>query len=238
MKADLHIHTNFSYDAVSSPKEVVDSALKKGIQCICITDHGQVKGAVAAMKYAFDKDILVVPGIEILSLSGDVLGINVKKIIPNGLSLEETVLRIEKQGGLAVVPHPFAWPAIAGFWGDYKKMASSGITGVEACNASVIFPFSNNKALAFSKESNLSFTAGSDAHRADFIGRGYIETSNLISSEKNLLEKILERKAEIKGSRLSLKELMANTSKANLSKVARYYLVKFFKRDPAKPNFS
>jgi len=31
MKIDLHIHTNFSWDGFSSPKEVVDLAIQKGI---------------------------------------------------------------------------------------------------------------------------------------------------------------------------------------------------------------
>ena len=74
MKIDLHIHTKFSWDGFSSPREVVDAAIQKGIDCICITDHNEIKGAIEAMKYGFDKNILVLPGIEILSLDGDILG--------------------------------------------------------------------------------------------------------------------------------------------------------------------
>ena len=59
MKIDLHIHTKFSWDGFSTPKEVVDAAVEKGIDCICIADHNQIDGASQAMKYAFDKNILV-----------------------------------------------------------------------------------------------------------------------------------------------------------------------------------
>ena len=66
---------------------MVKTAIEKKIDCICVTDHGEIRGAIKAMKLAYDKNILVIPGIEILSASGDILGINVRKKIPNGLSL-------------------------------------------------------------------------------------------------------------------------------------------------------
>lgn len=228
MKADLHIHTKFSYDALSSPKEVVDSAIEKGIDCICITDHGQVQGAIEALKYGFDKNILVIPGIEILSRSGDVLGINVKEIVPNGLSLDRTVEEIKRQGGIAVIPHPFGWPSITSFWGNKNKICASAVSAIETFNASMIFSFSNRRAQNFSQKNNLSFTAGSDSHRADFVGRGYLEIPKF-SSEKDLMEKIISKEGKIGGSPLGFKELLANGLKADLNSIFRYYLAKIIR---------
>ena len=37
--ADMHIHSNNSHDAVSSLSEICDSAIKKGIKVLAITDH-------------------------------------------------------------------------------------------------------------------------------------------------------------------------------------------------------
>lgn len=210
MKADLHIHTNFSFDGQSSPKEVVYWAINNGIDCICITDHGEIQGAVEVMKESFDKNLLVIPGIEIFSRAGDVLGINVKKIIPNNLSLEQTVEEVHKQGGLAIIPHPFGWPGVAGFWGRKSKMREYPINGIEIFNASVIFNFSNRRAFDFSFNNNLSYTAGSDAHLAEFVGRGYLEISDPILSEKDIIEAILMKKGRIKGQPLSFVELLKN----------------------------
>jgi hypothetical protein len=75
----------------------------------------------------------------------------------------------------------------------------------------------------------LSFTAGSDAHLADFVGRGYIEIQDKVFSEKDVIEKIIAKQVEAKGTPLTIKELLRNSSKANLNNVARYYLVKIMR---------
>ncbi len=42
MKADFHMHTNFSSDATSTPEEMIEGAIQKGLKTICITDHQDV----------------------------------------------------------------------------------------------------------------------------------------------------------------------------------------------------
>lgn len=39
MKADFHMHTNFSIDAETTPEEMVKGAIALGLKTICITDH-------------------------------------------------------------------------------------------------------------------------------------------------------------------------------------------------------
>lgn len=39
MRADFHMHTEFSTDAHCSPEEMVLGAIKKGLTTVCITDH-------------------------------------------------------------------------------------------------------------------------------------------------------------------------------------------------------
>ena len=222
MRADLHIHTNFSYDGLSSPKEMVRAAIEKNINCICIADHGEIKGAIEAMKFGFDKNILVIPGIEVLTNSGDILGINVRKIIPSGLSVKQTIKEIRRQGGIAIIPHPFDWPMM-GFWGGEKKLCRVDADAIEVFNASVVFNFANKKALNFCQKNNLCFTAGSDAHRAEFVGRGYIEIPKNVLSEKDILMEIKNKRVEIKGTHLNLWEVLKNSSKSNVKNMISYY---------------
>lgn len=61
---DLHTHTTCS-DGSKTPKELIDYALTKGLGIIAITDHDTISGLDEAINYAADKDIEVVPGIEL-----------------------------------------------------------------------------------------------------------------------------------------------------------------------------
>lgn len=63
-KADLHTHTNFS-DGVFSPEKIVDMALKRGLSILSITDHDTFSGCKIAIDYSSDKDITVIPGVEL-----------------------------------------------------------------------------------------------------------------------------------------------------------------------------
>ena len=223
MKADLHIHTTFS-DGVSSPQEIVKAAIKKDIKCICITDHGEVEGAIRAMKFAFDKDILVIPGIEVTTTSGHILGINVKRAIPDGLSAKQTINQIRKQGGLAVIAHPFDWP-IEDFLGGEEIIRAISPDGIEVFNAAVLVKSSNKKAFDFASRNNFCFTAGSDAHRADFIGRGYLEISDKVQSAEDLLREIRDKRVKPGGTPLSFWEIlkMLGNNSVSFKKAVNYY---------------
>ena len=60
---DLHAHTTFS-DGEYTPEELIDIAIKNNITALAITDHDTVDGVKSALKYAENKNILIVPGIE------------------------------------------------------------------------------------------------------------------------------------------------------------------------------
>lgn len=55
MKADYHVHTNFSYDSDSAPEEMIQAAIQKGIQTICITDHHDLDYMEPGWEVDFEK---------------------------------------------------------------------------------------------------------------------------------------------------------------------------------------
>lgn len=223
MKIDFHIHTHFSYDGMSSPEEVVDLAIEKGLDAICITDHDEIKGTLKALEYASGKNILVMPGIEISTKYGDVLGINIRELIPGNLSFTETIKEIRKQGGLASIPHPFCWP-VGEFLGTEKDLLMAD--AIEVFNAH-IFNFSNKKALNFSQKHGLAFTAGSDAHKAAFVGRGYLEIPKENLSAKEILEEVKKKSGAAAGSALNILENVKNGKKTEfLPYLKNYYRLK------------
>ena len=63
-KIDLQCHTHFS-DGELSPREVVDLAIKRGISALAITDHDTIDGIEHAAICSENKNMELVPGIEI-----------------------------------------------------------------------------------------------------------------------------------------------------------------------------
>jgi predicted metal-dependent phosphoesterase TrpH len=214
MKCDFHVHTCYSYDSTSLPKEVVETALKKGIDCLAITDHEEVKGAEEVMEYAFGKSVLIIAGIEVKSRKGDILGLNVEEVIPAGLSVRETIKRIKEQGGMAIIAHPFSF--LYSFKGNLEDFRND-IDGIEAFNAA-IFTSENKKALEFAKKNNLAFTAGSDAHSPDDVGNAYLEIPGDSLSVEQVLRAVRDKKGKICGREMSLFEKITDHAKRGLSK--------------------
>jgi predicted metal-dependent phosphoesterase TrpH len=173
IKCDLHIHSKYSFDALAKPKDIADIAIKRGIQCAAIADHGNIRGALEAQKYVQEKNlpILIIISEEVKTKSGDILAYNVKESIPEHLPVGETIKLIHQQGGLAVIAHPFgSW---CGFKDDLKKYIGL-LDGIEVSNASVFW--GNKKAQNFAQEYGLAFTAGSDAHFTNqFIAKAWLE---------------------------------------------------------------
>jgi predicted metal-dependent phosphoesterase TrpH len=102
---DLHVHSSYS-DGAASPEEIIQHAKGMGIGGIAITDHDEVAGALSALKLDLG-DFVIIPGIEVSSLDGHILGLGIKELIPRDLSAEETVDRIHELGGVAIAAHPY-----------------------------------------------------------------------------------------------------------------------------------
>ncbi len=61
---DLHVHSNAS-DGSLTPTQVADEAIRMGIKAIALTDHDTVDGIPEILLYTRDKNLEVVPGIEL-----------------------------------------------------------------------------------------------------------------------------------------------------------------------------
>ncbi len=80
LRADLHIHSFGEeygsydvYDHTMTPEAIVDKAIEKGLKIISITDHNEIQNSRIAINYSKDKDILVIPGIEVSTTQGHLL---------------------------------------------------------------------------------------------------------------------------------------------------------------------
>lgn len=219
MKADLHIHTIFSYDGLPSPEEVVETAILKKIDCIAICDHGEIQGALLAQKFAKEKPILVIPGIEIKSKDGDILGLNIQKKIPDGLSTKETIEEILKQGGMPAIAHPFDYFLPFSQIEKYVSFFKEKKVAIEIFNGSLFFNFSNLEAQNFAKKHNLPFIVGSDAHSLNFIGKAFLEIQKDCNSIEQVLEEIKNKNTKVGFEKISLWSKFGDHLKRNLAKL-------------------
>lgn len=180
--ADLHMHTIYSYDGTATVPDVLRRAHKAGLDVIAITDHDEIAGALEALKLAHLFGVEVIPGIEIDTAEGDLLALFVTEIVPKGLPLVETVLRVRELGGICIAPHPTARGL------GLKSLSVSAITkalrnpqvadtliGIEAYNATAMDKVGIAAARLLTSRLNLASVGNSDAHVLDAIGLGATE---------------------------------------------------------------
>jgi hypothetical protein len=122
---------------------------------------------------------MVIPGIEVSTSRGHILGINTTSPIPRGLSVKETTKRIHEAGGIAIAAHPSA--IFKDGIGLNAEIASSGIDAIEVVNSSA-FPFLLLTRLNRRFAGRLHFpqTAGSDSHLPETIGLAYTLIENIV----------------------------------------------------------
>ena len=181
LKIDLHIHTFYSYDSLIKPKEVVFYAKKRGLNGVAITDHDRVDGALKIIK---ETDFLVIPGIEISSLHGHIIGLNIQEAVPPKLDVDETLDRIHEAGGIAVACHPVIF-----FKESLKEHISPRFDAIEVINSSAFpFNYSVKRSEKLASRLGLPRIAGSDAHYGPEIGCAY----TLVDAESEVDEIIKE----------------------------------------------
>ncbi|HDD72693.1 MAG TPA: PHP domain-containing protein [Candidatus Aenigmarchaeota archaeon] len=181
MRFELHCHTYYSkgkkipWEAMASPEDAFKFAKKRGLSGIAITDHDTVKAWKEARKAARKYGLLFIPGIEITSSDGHILGLGLNEIIPRGLPLEETIDRIHEQGGIAIAAHPFDVK------GEGVGDRLGGFDAVEVFNSMNLDRISNNVAETKAEKLGKPMVAGSDAHTKEMIGTSvnYIDAQNI-----------------------------------------------------------
>ena len=171
IKVEMHCHTYFSPDGFITPETLTEQCSKKRIDCVCITEHNLLRGAV---EFAKQVPVKIVIGEEVATGQGDVIGLFLKEEISPGLGAKKTVEKIKAQGGIVYLPHPFD---------EFRKSAvklkdAEEIKGmldvIEIFNSRTFNHKYNEMALEFSRQNNLIAAVGSDAHHPLEIGRSYM----------------------------------------------------------------
>jgi predicted metal-dependent phosphoesterase TrpH len=160
LKTVIHVHTNYSFDANSSPEGLVTTACRQGVDCLAVTDHNTIEGALAARRVG---GVQVVVGEEISSADGHVIGLFLQERVPRGLSVEETAARIRSQGGVVLAPHPFSRLCSDSLQAETARLLP-WLDAVEICNSQDLIPRDAAKARRFACEHGLPVYVGADTH--------------------------------------------------------------------------
>jgi len=165
---DLHMHTDHSSDCATPVEVLLATARAQGLGAIAVTDHNEISGALEARAKA--EGVKVIVGEEVKTATqGEVIGLFIEESIPRGLSLEDTVAEIKRQGGLVYVPHPFdrlhSVP-------DYEHLLAilDDVDAIEVFNPRVAIGAFNEEAARFAGKYRVVAGAGSDSHVAQGLG--------------------------------------------------------------------
>jgi predicted metal-dependent phosphoesterase TrpH/glycosyltransferase involved in cell wall biosynthesis len=167
---DLHMHTNHSHDCATPVEKLLETARERGLGAIAVTDHNEISGAHAAAKLADDYGVKVIVGEEVKTADqGEVIGLFIDEKIPRGLTLEETIADIRRQGGLVYVPHPFDRMHSVPDYEHLLKVVGD-LDAIEVFNPRVAFSSFNEEAAVFAEKYRIIAGAGSDSHVTQGLG--------------------------------------------------------------------
>jgi predicted metal-dependent phosphoesterase TrpH len=171
---DLHMHTDHSGDCATPVEVLLATAKAQGLGAIAVTDHNEISGALEARAQAQQAGVKVIVGEEVKTAGqGEVIGLFIEEKIPRGLSLEETVAEIKRQGGLVYVPHPFDRMHSVP---DYEHLLKilDDVDAIEVFNPRVAIGAFNDEAERFAAKYRIVAGAGSDSHVAQGLGSARI----------------------------------------------------------------
>ncbi len=167
---DLHMHTDHSSDCATPVEVLLAEASQRGLGAIAVTDHNEISGALEARAKA--AGIQVIVGEEVKTAEqGEVIGLFIEEKIPRGMTLQETIAEIKRQGGLVYVPHPFdRMHAVP----DYEHLLDviDDVDAIEVFNPRVAIAEFNEEAVRFAAKYRMIAGAGSDAHVPQGLGLG------------------------------------------------------------------
>jgi predicted metal-dependent phosphoesterase TrpH len=181
-RADLQLHSDLG-DGLASPEAILDVAERVGLDVIALTDHDDIRGAFLLRDIAARRSspVEIVPGVEVTTRSGHLLALWIEEEIPMFAALADTVSRIHRAGGVAIVPHPLSYLTFSVGEGALRALAASPdplvhVDAIETRNPS----YAGRVRVARSawlneKLLHVAETGSSDAHHANLVGTTWTE---------------------------------------------------------------
>lgn len=168
----MHGHTYWSSDSHLQLPDLERAILRAGLDAVCITDHNEIGGA---QELAARGNVRVIPGEEIRTTDGEIIGLFLKEKIPARLSPQETIAAIREQDGIVYIPHPLDRFRHSRLQRAALEAVLDQVDILEVFNARNLLRGDNTRALHLARLRGLLQGAGSDSHMAAEVGNAYVE---------------------------------------------------------------
>jgi len=146
------------------------------IKVVAITDHDSIRACRATMALAAAyPDILIIPGVEITTTTGDMLILGTEELPPKPWTPQEVADYAKSIDAVSIVAHPYR---LYGMGDTVKTLKIDAIEVLNGGSSTV----ANQQAKQMAKELNLPGTAGSDAHQMSELFSVY----NKIQADLNI----------------------------------------------------
>ncbi|MFC7155071.1 PHP domain-containing protein [Halomarina halobia] len=200
LSVELHTHSELSYDGRDPIELILQQAEAVGLDAIAITDHDEIDASLEMAEVAPEYGLVGIPGMEITSEVGHVLGLGLRERVPAGLSFGETLDRIREQSGIAIIPHPFQ-KSRHGVAPHITRDELAGADAIEVYNSRLLTGRSNRQAERFAERRDLPMTAGSDAHIAEMVGQAVTYVATEDRSVDGILDAVAAGETTVVGKR-------------------------------------
>ncbi len=185
-KIDFHTHSSASPDGGITPQQY-KKALRSGLlDAVAITDHNAVHVALELQKELGEQ---IIVGEEIMTTHGEIIGLFLTKLVPAGLSPQETVAHIKNQGGMVYIPHPFETYR-KGLDPSTLEHIADDVDIIEVCNGRAFLQNRSSQAVVWARLNQRASAASSDAHGYKGLGRTYTDLAAM--PERDTLLGLLE----------------------------------------------
>jgi predicted metal-dependent phosphoesterase TrpH len=190
------MHSRYSHDSSTSLPELVERARELGFSRIALTDHNTAEGA---LELATREPGLCIPGEEVKTTEGEVIGLYVTRTIRPWRRPEEVMDEIREMGGLVYVAHPFdRWRA--SFRPERILALADRIDVIETYNQWADSR-ANMQAAELARELGKAGASGSDAHGVAELGHSWNEVEPFSSPAELVaaLARGIQHRSEVSG---------------------------------------
>src|SRR3989454_1425579 len=196
LNIDLHTHSFFSGDGVSSPEEMIAAARAKNLHGLAIHEHNTWDGGNYLLEEGPMRldgqpvdNFLILPGVEVTTSDGHLLCIGATLPFLKGKPALEVCEIIHERGGLAIPPHPYDLFRAGIRFSTLEKLP---VDAIEVFNAATTLRRYNRYAFKYAQLRGLPMVAASDAHHAAAVGTAYTILNTDDFSVKGVLAQIIK----------------------------------------------